>query len=60
MLAAWSAHHPSAYVWAAGEAGEMQKIRRVLLTGPKIDASRIHTASYWKQGEAGHYDRGAQ
>ncbi|WP_310009505.1 siderophore-interacting protein [Caballeronia sp. LZ043] len=47
-LTAWASHHPGAYIWAAGEANEMDEVKRTLQSGPKLDARRVHTRGYWR------------
>lgn len=51
-LRAWDLPPGEGYVWAAGEAGEMAALRRVLVDDKGHDKRAIRAAAYWKRGTA--------
>ncbi|WP_197496818.1 siderophore-interacting protein [Paraburkholderia caribensis] len=58
-VAAWCSHNRNVFVWAAGEATRMRMLRRTLVSQLGIEAARVHTVGYWKEGAADHRDAAA-
>ncbi|WP_186013867.1 siderophore-interacting protein [Burkholderia gladioli] len=58
-VAALCSHNRNVFVWAAGEASRMRLLRRTLVSQLGLEAARVHTVGYWKEGATDHRDAAA-
>ena len=45
----WSLPDGEVFAWAAGEAGEMRNLRRLLINELNIPVGRMRVTGYWKR-----------
>ena len=44
------------HAWAAGEAGAIAEVRRVLVGQHGLPKERVRASAYWKRGQADHHE----